>query len=266
MKRFLVLSLLLAAASRAHAGMESLKAADLSAAWNAAKTAQIAAPAIPGAVRAQSPLLPAAPRPGQSEIARYGRQGFASQYNAQSALQQAETNLRQLGVSMLASRVLRDSSYPYNYRFEIEYYADSWNPLRISTYRGGTHTSEWNARNEMERTLANMRAAGQQLILGLVIRENSYPYNYYYEVDYLDGRHRPGPGPRPDHPRVQVYQSPVYGTVEQAKREYDYKQASLQRQGYEIVNGKLHQAGYRGWYFVIQYRSHRGGGRRPHRP
>ncbi len=244
------------ALSPAHAGPEALKAADLSTLWNAARQAPPSVEAITGAPVA--PMTPEAPAfaadHGDSrEFRRFNRGGFTFESEAATALREAENGFRQAGIALVASRVTRESAYPWKYGLEIEYYSERGpygSSVEIETYRGGLQTFESDAREEMRRTINNLRAAGETVILGLVSKEEAYPWRYYYSVDFLRRSYRPGPGPGP---RVEVYQSGIFNNLQNAKWDLDNTQRSLERRGYRVVEARIHEARGRGWYYVVRY-------------
>lgn len=244
------------ALSPAQAGFEALKAADLSAVWQAARQAAPPPPeVIAGAAVPTAAPAVAAGHTDHREIRRFNRGGFTFESEAATAVREAEGNLRQAGIAVLASRVTRQSDYPWKYGLEIEYFANGGpydSDLRIETYTGGSQTFESNARAEMQRTVANLRAAGETVILGLVVRQENYPWNYHYTVDFLRrDYHRPDP-----RPRVEVYESGVYYNLALAKNDFDRAVRAFERQGRRIVEGRIydiHRAGHPSWYFVIRH-------------
>lgn len=195
----------------------------------------------------------------QQQVLSYSRGGYTFESGARTARDEAERNLRESGIAVLSSRVYKEENYPWNHGFVIEYFENN-DPYRherfvIETYTGGTQSFESNSREEMNRTVQNLRAAGYRIILGQVIKQAGYPWNYFYTIDYLRSI---GRRPPHDRPGVQVYRSGGYRDEIRAQIEMNVMVAAFRSQGKEIISARLLKSPQsREWRFEIHYREER---------
>lgn len=257
-KYFLIIAAaVLAASAQAYAESwtEALKGTSFEAHWKAAQELPFAIPAEPEAGRIE--VQQHNPR----EIRTFQRGGYTFESNARSARDEAERNLREAGIAVLSSRVYKEDNYPWNHGFSIEYFENN-DPYRderfvFEAYTGGTQSFESKAREEMNRTAENLRRAGYRVILGQVIKQSDYPWNYFYRIDYLRSV---GRRPPHDRPGVQVYRSGSYHDEIRAQIEMNVMAAAFRSQGKEILSAEVFRVrGEREWRFEIQYREERRG-------
>lgn len=260
-----LMPLLSASAANAAGSLEAAKAVDFNTSLGALRENFIAAPAVVQGVDA----APAAQwqvqdyPPGRGGFQRsFGRGGYTFESEAQAARAQTENGLRGAGLVVLASNVYRDQNYPYKYSFRVDYLEDGdprWPARTLATYDSEANfTFDSDARPEMNRTVANFRAAGYSVVLAEVRRQDAYPYRYFYQVDYIK-TFAPAPRPWPRDPRGPVLQfnSGHYRDRFSAQYDLDNFVARYRAEGKEIVAANVVEQG--GWFsFRILYRERRG--------
>ncbi|MBI3552063.1 MAG: hypothetical protein HY077_06060 [Elusimicrobia bacterium] len=185
------------------------------------------------------------PRPGPAQTRSYQSGGYTWESDAQAARTQAENNLRAAGLSVLSAQVFRDSNFPFNYGLKVDYLAGYYIGA-IQTYTGGSFTWESEAQAEVARTVANFRATGYKVILGQVKKQSNFPFNYFYDVDYLTAAAQPIR-------YEQVFTSQVYPTASTAKWAMDREAQVLRQKGCLVVSAQIMRS-YNGFYFQIRYR------------
>lgn len=252
----LALACLPAARAAGGASLESLKAATLSSSWESALRTP---PSIPAAQRGRPAAALPLPLPLQTQL--YARGGYASEWEAQDALRQAETNMGSAGLAALGSQVFPEAQ-GQTYGFRVDY-ADQDHttlpPRTIETYTSGFFSGLWEAQDSMERTVRNLRASGYALIMARMLQQPSSPWNHYYQVDYVGDRRQPGGG------RDHVYRSGLYLSASQAQRDMVATAYNLQTQGYVVTSQQIFRLARQGrWYYFyeVRYRSRWPGSRR----
>lgn len=230
----------------AHASsFEALKAGTLTGMWESALKNPLPAPAAP-APKAVGPLqvFPAA-------VQTYERGGYTWESDAENAANAAASNLRSAGIAVMSTQIIRESESPWRYGFRMDYIDDSdpgLPPRALETYTSQVYSWSSDAENELRRTESNLRATGYVVVLGEVWRQTEAPWNYYYRVDYVRGRHNPGDG------QAYLYTSGLYPTLATAQREMYVAQWRLQQQGYQIYGSVIYQeARTRHYFFQIRY-------------
>lgn len=122
-----------------------------------------------------------------ARLYEYG--GYSSESYARALRDEAFGNLRAAGVEILTCDIVRTRDFLFwKYGFEIKYFEDvDGSPKRrvITGEIHGPYILESRAREEMNRTLSDLRARGYQIILGQTWRRSEYPWNYNYVIDYL---------------------------------------------------------------------------------
>lgn len=190
----------------------------------------------------------APPRPRPAEVVVYERGGYTWESDAERALNQAASNLRAAGIAVLGSRITRQEQSPWTYGFQIDYADHDAPPRRVETYVSNHYSLESDARDELNRTVANLRQAGYVVVLGQVLRQSDPPWNHFYQVDYLRGRRDPGG-------RIHVYNSGLYARAAEAQRDMIANINRLQSQGHEVLSATVYQdARTRYFFYQIRYR------------
>ena len=242
MKRTMLLAAVLAPAL--------CRAAEIPSVWQEIRASP--AQASPAGV----PVAPAAaydrdhdrPGPGRREQRSYGRGGYSFQSEAESARAEAERNMRAAGVMIMVSRVVKDAGFPFNYSFTIEFFEDE---RSIESYTSGADYSfDSNARPEMARMAQNFQRAGYKVILAQVRKQDGFPFNYYYQIDYFKGGWRRQPPQRRD---SQEYRSGPFREHLRAQIAMNIYLIGLREGGSEILETDI--VSDRGqYYFRIIYR------------
>jgi hypothetical protein len=194
MKR-IMLTMAVLAVSWSGAGaqsLESLKAGTFEASWQVVRHA----PPPPAPVAVPAPVYRRVP-PGAAQTRAYFKGGYTWESDALAARNQAENGLRAAGLQVLSGRVYKEANFPFNYGFQIDYLAQAFTPS-VQTYTGGAFTWESDAKAELARSVANFKASGMLVVLGQVKKQANYPFNYFYEIDYMQGMRRE---PFPPHRR-----------------------------------------------------------------
>ncbi len=223
--------------------LEALKSASLMSAWESALNAPLPTAPVPG--RQAIPRLEP-----QAEVQTYQRGGYTWKLDAESASEEAARNLQSAGLAVLSVQILEEPGEPRTYAFRIDYrdFEESGFPPRsIETYTSGAYSWSSDAESELARAKANLEAAGYVIILGQVLRQERYPWNYFYRVDYVRGRQNPG-GP------VYIYTSRLYPVAAEAQRDMIVMEYQLRAQGYRIYGSILYRDARTGYFFFqIRY-------------
>lgn len=231
-------------AQAASAPFEALKATELIGSWRSALHS-LPAPATPAARKVPK----AEPRAVTPVV--YRRTGWKLEANASNALSQASSNLTQAGFAVLSSMVVREPSSPWYYGFELEYTQGPQQSQRgIETYASKqSWRSEADAQNEMTRVINSLRGAGYQIVVGQVLRNQSSPWDYTFEVDYLGAAAKPPA-------QTQSYTSGLYQRQWDAQQGLNAAAYTMQQRGHEILGAWLFQDRRSGWwYFQFRYRA-----------
>ncbi len=178
--------------------------------------------------------LGAAPVPavGQAaQISAYDGGEYRSQWDARSALNAAETGLRQAGFAVLGSRVVAPAPGRTGYALHIDYQDGQAGPDRpartIETYTSGEFAQNYQASQELNSSVSSLANAGYTVLRSQVVQRQG---KWLYEVDYVSGRQAPAR-------QIRLFTSGYYyyGYLGLAQRDMTVAIYNLQAQGATVL-------------------------------
>lgn len=161
--------------SKAQAALEALKAGSM-----------------PSAILSAAPAVPAPAVGRAAQISTYDGGEYRSQWDARTALTNAEASLRQAGFAVLGGRVVPPEAGRTGYSLHIDYQDGQAGPTQpartIETYKSGEFAQNYQASQELNNSVSSLANAGYTVLRAQVVQRQG---KWLYEVDYVQGRQAP---------------------------------------------------------------------------